>query len=495
MEAKDFQGGNMIVQHNIAAMNAGRMLLYTNKKKEKVIEKLSSGYRINRAADDAAGLSISEKMRRQIRGLAQAARNAQDGISMVQIADGAMAEVHDMLHRGTELSIKAANGTLTDEDRKYIQQEIEQLKDEIDCIAERTTFNERPILKGKGFPDAEIDSEVIITGNMPDWVAMGSTSNMNEEYVTQERYEITNPDGSTTTELVNIPHEAATIDFSSFTGAQDQLDELVGNGFYTTCCTCTNHYSIKFTMETTNTMETSGNHYIYNIGIGDVTDADELLKRIIQGTNNGYPRHHYTKMAADTANSKLIIYDDRSNSANPKDADPNQGHWKDWNNPQFGVVASGGYGKFGPGTAYSVDDAGKLEPLVSIALLVGADAEEAQFLKIDLPAISCMNVGVKTVDVSTIEGAKSAIKAFKKGIEYVSGERSRMGAYQNRLEHTINNLNNVVENTQAAESAIRDTDMAALMVMYSNNNILAQAGQAILAQTEQSNQGVLQLLQ
>lgn len=279
----------MIVQHNIAAMNAGRMLLITNKKKEKTIEKLSSGYRINRAADDAAGLSISEKMRRQIRGLTQAAQNAQDGISMVQIADGAMAEVHDMLHRGTELSIKAANETLTDEDRKYIQQEIEQLKDEIDCIAERTTFNERPILKGQGFPDAEINSEVIIMGKMPDWVTMGSIGHMNEEYVTREKYEITKPDGSTTIEQVNIPHEAATIDFSSFTGAQDQLEELAENGFYTTCCTCTNHYSIKFTMETSNTMETSGSHYIYNIGIGDVTNADELIERIIQGTDNGYP--------------------------------------------------------------------------------------------------------------------------------------------------------------------------------------------------------------
>jgi len=485
----------MIVQHNIAAMNAGRMLLITNKKKEKTIEKLSSGYRINRAADDAAGLSISEKMRRQIRGLTQAAQNAQDGISMVQIADGAMAEVHEMLHRGTELSIKAANETLADEDRKYIQQEIEQLKDEIDCIAERTTFNERPILKGQGFPDAEINSEVIITGKMPDWVTMGSIGHMNEEYVTREKYEITKPDGSTTIEQVNIPHEAATIDFSSFTGAQDQLEELAENGFYTTCCTCTNHYSIKFTMEASNTIETSGSHYIYNIGIGDVTNADELIERIIQGTDNGYPMQHYTKLAADKLRHRLIVYDDRSNTANPKDADPNQGKWTDWNNPYFDITASGGYGKFGPGTAYSVDDAGKLEKLTSIALLVGADAKEAEFLKIDLPAISSMNVGIKTVDVSTINGALAAVKAFKKGIEYVSGERSRMGAYQNRLEHTVNNLNNVIENTQAAESAVRDTDMAALMVMYSNSNILAQAGQAILAQAAQDNQGVLQLLQ
>jgi len=485
----------MTIQHNLAAMNAGRMLWCTSKKKEKTIEKLSSGYRINRAADDAAGLSISEKMRRQIRGLTQAAQNAQDGISMVQIADGAMAEVHDMLHRGTELGIKAANETLTDEDRKYIQQEIEQLKDEIDCIAERTTFNEIPLLKGQGFPEAEITSEVIITGEMPDWVTMGSTGHMEEEYVTQEKYETINPDGSTTVEAVTITHEAATIDFSSFTGTQAQLDELAENGFYTTCCTCTNHYSIKFTMETTSKMETSGNHYIYHIGIGDVTDADELIERIVKGTNDGYPRGHYTKLAADTANHKLIIYDDRSNTTNPKAADQGQGKWADWSNPQFSVTASGEFGKFGPGTAYSVDDAGKLVAPASISLLVGADAEKAEFLKIDLPTISCLNVGIKRVDVSTTEGARAAITAFKKGIEYVSGERSRMGAYQNRLEHTVNNLKNVVENTQAAESAVRDTDMAALMVLYSNSNILAQAGQAVLAQASQNSQDVLRLLQ
>ena len=236
----------MVVQHNLAAMNANRMFLNNDRKKAKVTEKLSSGYRINRAADDAAGLAISEKMRRQIRGLTQASKNAQDGISMVQIADGAMAEVHEMLHRGTELSIKAANGTLTDEDRSYIQREIEQLKSEIDGIAERTNFNEIQVLKGKDFPIEEGTSNVIISGGMPSWVTLGSTSNMSEEYITKEKYRA---NGSATEDEVEITHEAATIDFSNFDGSQAKINELVGNGFYTTCCTCTNHYSIKFTAE------------------------------------------------------------------------------------------------------------------------------------------------------------------------------------------------------------------------------------------------------
>ena len=481
----------MVVQHNLAAMNANRMFLNNDRKKAKVTEKLSSGYRINRAADDAAGLAISEKMRRQIRGLTQAAKNAQDGISMVQIADGAMAEVHEMLHRGTELSIKAANGTLTDEDRSYIQREIEQLKSEIDGIAERTNFNEIQVLKGKDFPIEEGTSNVIISGGMPSWVTLGSTSNMSETYITKEKYRKTDTNGIISEVELDIKHEAATIDFSGFDGTPAKINELVGNGFHTTCCTCTNHYSIKFTAKSTSDMEVSGQHYIYNIGIAGVNDAGELMNRIIQGTNNGNPRGHYTKITADSTNNKLIIYDDRSKEALPSEAVG--GNWVGWNNYySSNIKAHGEYGKFGPGAAYSVDDAGKLRNPATVALQIGAEA--GQHLGVELPSISCKTLGISGIDVSTISGADAGITAFKKAVAYVSGERSRMGAYQNRLEHTIKNLDNVVENTQAAESAIRDADMAKLMVEYSNSNIIAQAGQAMMAQANQSNQGVLQLL-
>lgn len=479
----------MVIQHNLAAMNANRMFLNNNRKRAKVTEKLSSGYRINRSADDAAGLAISEKMRRQIRGLTQASQNAQDGISMVQIADGALAEVHEMLHRGTELSIKAANGTLTDEDRSYIQLEIAQLKKEIDGIAERTTFNEIQVLRGVP-PKEEENGKIIIDGGMPDWVTLGSTTNMAEEYITEEEFEVANPDGTFSTVKVNIPHDAATIDFSGFTGDQSQIDALIGNGFYTTCCTCTNHYSIRFTAEATNSVEASGNHYIYNVGIDGVTNTDELLDRIIQGTEGGNPRNHYTKLVADKANQTLTIYDDRSNTANPQAAV--QGKWKNWDNPYFNTKAHGDYGKFGPGTVYSADDAKRYRKPVTIGLQIGAEA--GQHLGVDLPSISCKALGIAEIDVGTIVGANIGITAFKEAGAYVSSERSRMGAYQNRLEHTIRNLDNVVENTQAAESVIRDADMASLMVEYSNDNIIAQAGQAMIAQANQSNQGILSLL-
>lgn len=160
----------MVIQTNLLAMNANRMYTDNTRKQKKVSEKLSSGYRINRAADDAAGLAISEKMRRQIRGLSQAVLNVQDGISMVQIADGAMEEVHEMLHRGTELSIKAANGTLTDDERSYIQQEIEQIKEEIDAIHEKVNFNEIHVLRGKDIPLPQPGSQIIIAGGLPPWV-------------------------------------------------------------------------------------------------------------------------------------------------------------------------------------------------------------------------------------------------------------------------------------------------------------------------------------
>lgn len=503
----------MVIQHNLSAMNANRMYMCNSRQQVKLSERLSSGYRINRAADDAAGLAISEKMRRQIRGLSQAALNAQDGISMVQIADGAMAEVQDMLHRGTELSVKAANGTLQDEDRAYIQREIAQIKEEINAISDRTYFNGIWVLKGKDVPQPEGKTEVIIAGGLPAWVGLGSTTGiMSETYSTTQNYKTTttikDAGGTITSTSENdgtetIDHAAATLDFSKFTGTQQQLKELENNGFHTTCCTCTNHYSVKFTLGTTNSLEQSGSHYIYNVGIGDVKDADELLDRIVKALDNGNPRSHYTKITADKASKKLIIYDDRSKDPNPypskTSTDPGTGEsttestkWSGWGNPYFDTRPSGERGKFAPGTAYSKDDADKLAKTDLVILQVGT--EKGHEIGIELPSISTSSLKIQNVDLSTSSGAKQAIADFDKALRYVNEERSRMGAYQNRLEHTIANLNNVIENTQAAESAIRDTDMAEHMVAYANRNILAQAGMAMLSQANMKNEGVLALL-
>ncbi len=271
----------MVVQHNLTAMNSNRMLGITTSAQAKSTEKLSSGYKVNRAADDAAGLAISEKMRRQIKGLTQASANAQDGISCVQTAEGALAEVHDMLQRMNTLAVQASNDTMTSADRGYLDSEVQALISEIDRVASTTTFNEQNLLDG------------------------------------------------------------------SFTGK--------------------------------------------NLQVG---------------------------------------------------------------------------------------------------------AEAGQFIAISISAMSASGIGIDKVSISGASntGAQTAISTIKTALASVSKMRSDLGAVQNRLEHTIKNLDNVVENTTAAESQIRDTDMATEMVRYSNNQILAQAGTSMLAQANQSNQNVLSLL-
>ena len=302
----------MVVQHNLTAMNSNRMLGLTTATQAKSTEKLSSGYKVNRAADDAAGLAISEKMRRQIRGLTQASANAEDGISAVQTAEGALNEVQDMLQRMNELAVKGENGTLTSTDRSYIASEVSQLMSEIDRVKETTTFNEQSLLDGDFDVDLQVGAESTGDNKIKVKIKSMATSSL-----------------------------ATTLKTSQLT---------------------------KFTSVTS-----------------------------VASTFKAY--------GAKTSTSKL-----------------------------------------------------------------------AEVNKITASMFGDLNVWVK-----------SALKD-------VSQQRSDLGAIQNRLEHTINNLDNVVENTTSAESSIRDTDMATEMVRYSNNNILAQAGQAMLAQANQSNQGVLSLL-
>ena len=308
----------MVVQHNLTAMNSNRMLGITTKTQAKSTEKLSSGYKINRAADDAAGLSISEKMRRQVRGLTQASANAQDGISAVQTAEGALAEVQDMLQRINELAVKGENGTLTTQDRSYIGSEVSQLMNEIDRVKETTTFNEQKLLSGS-FTDKGLQ--------------VGAESSKNNKIMVT----------------------------------------------------------------------------IKNMGVASLGASIYASKKTLMGASTAL------------ASAKDVI-DKFKNFASKTSAQ-----------------------------------------------------------KVDANKLTASNFAGLNV------WAKAAIQA-------VSEQRSDLGAIQNRLEHTINNLDNVVENTTSAESAIRDTDMASEMVKYSNNNILAQAGQAMLAQSNQANQGVLSLL-
>jgi flagellin len=498
----------MVVQHNLSAMNSNRQLGITTGIQAKSSEKLSSGYKINRAADDAAGLAISEKMRRQIRGLTQASNNAQDGVSMVQIADGAMAEVHDMLQRGNELAVKAANDTLTTDDRSYIQAEIDRIKEEVDAINGKTTFNEIFVLRGKYYD--ETDTGYVIEGGLPDFVEIDTSSKaagyMTKTHTTSEPYTLKLTNGTEITGNVDVNHEATEITFPAGPLTNAQKQELIGTGFYVTCCTCDNHYSIAFT-DGKSGQESSGNHYIFNIDVSSITDGESLVDAILAQTGE-IPTGHYTHFIKDSSDpNKLITYDGRSNDKTMNQikediltakgvasADVLSLTYNNWRTlDQSTATASSVRGLVGEGVARSSSEQNKGGE--DIILQVGSETSSENQIIIELPYISSKTCSIDKVSVLSHESAKRAIESFKDGLQYVSQERSRMGAYQNRLEHTIKNLDNVVENTQAAESRIRDTDMASEMVRYSNNNILAQAGQSMLAQANQTNQGVLNLLQ
>lgn len=453
----------MVIQHNMLAFNSNRMFGITTAQQKKNTERLSSGYQINRAADDAAGLAISEKMRRQIRGLGQASKNCQDGISLVQVADGAMAEIDDMLHRGSELAIKAANGTLTAEDRTYIQSEIDGLVNEIEDISLRTTFNDMLVLRGAGASVTVSAGGAAVLGGLPSWIGLGAAGSSGSL--------------TDTVTLADGDHSATILDFSSFTGTDEQIEELTqpNSGFYSTCCTCTRHYSINFTNDPAGTVDShiSGNasnggvHEIYKVGIGGLTTGAEIAAAVARVVPT-----HFTQFI-DNGDGTLTVYDNRDIANNPT------------------AVPSGGMGILGPGVAYSADDAATDSP---VDIIIQAGSEAGQSIRIQLPAVSKNRLGIQHVDVTTQGGASNAITSFKDALSFVAGERSRMGAYQNRLEHTIKNLDNIVENTTSAESRIRDTDMAETMVRYANDNILAQAGASVLAQSNQASSSVMTLL-
>lgn len=532
----------MRIQHNITAMNANRQLNITGGTLAKSARNLSSGYKINMAADDAAGLSISEKMRKQIRGLTKASENSEDGISMVQVADGAMAEVHDMIDRCIELSIKAANGTNSESDRGKIQEEIDQIIKEIDTIQERTKFNEIYVLKGESaYLQKPVATEIVNQGSLPTWVVSPSTdpknvvngkSIMAEEYAKTYQYKkstttvtsTTSPSGfvtKVTTVPVTVTHAAASLDFSAMTAANKS--DLIGMGFNMTCCTCYNYYSVEFTDGDDVEEDTTFGAYIYRIGIDNINNGEDLVKKIVEVTK-GNPANHYTNLEVDPNNSqKLWVYDHRGKNMAPSSiSSSGYSNWVDWKGIGAGYWnckpnAASGSGLFGTGVMRSrqiMKDDRRVDNPNQLALQVGS--ETGNFMCLKMAAISSYALGVDNIDVRggyiledkiiqdedgndrmvqvKVGGAEQAIKAFNKAKDYVSRERSRLGAYQNRLEHTVGNLDNVVENTTASESQIRDTDMAKEMVQYSNKNILLQAGQAMLSQANQSRQGILSLL-
>ena len=389
----------MVVQHNLQAMNANRMLGVTTNAQSKSAEKLSSGYRINRAADDAAGLTISEKMRKQIRGLSQASTNAEDGVSAVQTAEGALTEVHSMLQRMNELAVQSANGTNSESDREAIQDEIDQLTTEIDRVSETTKFNETYLLKGD---------------------STGST----DVYFNNSKYAIA--DG---TDLYDADGTQLTVDTLKTTLA-------AGGKVYTD--------------NAQTTLATKGTDYAYVTKFYDANGKELSAEEAVTGGE--------------------AVYGDKNGNVKLSDDGTD--------------LITNGYAR-----------SEKVNNSLVFNLHVGADSEASNKISVEIAEMSAAGLGVSGLKADTEDDATVAIDTIANAIAKVSSQRSALGAVQNRLEHTISNLDNVVENTTAAESRIRDTDMAEEMVEYSKNNILAQAGQSMLAQANQSTQGVLSLLQ
>ena len=461
----------MVVQHNMQAANANRMLNVTTSAQSKSTEKLSSGYRINRAADDAAGLTISEKMRKQIKGLDRASTNAEDGVSAVQTAEGALTEVHSMLQRMNELATQSANGTNSNTDRKAIQDEIDQLTTEIDRVSETTKFNETYLLKGDGAEkahnvnahDAGLDGVTLTDKGDKVDVTLKELKAGDKISIAGKNYTI-GAEAKDGQALVDGQAKAGqTITVNGTTYTYDANKEWTdGNG-----------KQVKI-----GTGATDGKIII---GEGDVVSNGTKTLTVMKGVADGIDDNDSTVITAKKAyqlETAEILKASNIGTDTVATADKNAGALDDATNTFTLTKGKVNY-----------NDA------LSFNLHVGADADMTNKITVNIDSMNSAGLGVKGIKADTEQDATYAIDAIADAISTVSSQRSALGAVQNRLEHTINNLDNVVENTTSAESRIRDTDMAEEMVNYSKNNILAQAGQSMLAQANQSNQGVLSLLQ
>ena len=448
----------MVVQHNMQAANANRMLNVTTSAQSKSTEKLSSGYKINRAADDAAGLTISEKMRKQIKGLDRASTNAEDGVSAVQTAEGALTEVHSMLQRMNELATQSANGTNSNTDRKAIQDEIDQLTTEIDRVSETTKFNETYLLKGDGAEKAH---------------------NVNAHDAGLDGVTLTDKGNTVEVTLKEL-------------NAGDKIS-IAGKN-YTIGATVDQAKKLYDGIAKGNKITVNGTTY----ELADATDAakGQISKADLDGLIDKGTTVEYGNKKAYVINDKATTGIDDNDSSVVTAA-------KAYELESAEIVKASSIGTDTKATAGTLTNntftltKGKVNynDALSFNLHVGADADMTNKITVNIDSMNSAGLGVKGIKADTEQDATYAIDAIADAISTVSSQRSSLGAVQNRLEHTINNLDNVVENTTSAESRIRDTDMAEEMVNYSKNNILAQAGQSMLAQANQSNQGVLSLLQ
>ena len=615
----------MVIMHNIAAMNANRILGVTSSKNAKKAEKLSSGYRINRSADDAAGLAISEKMRRQIRGLSRASLNAQDGISLVQSAEGALNEMHAMVHRGNELAVKAANGTLSDDDRALVDEELQQLKQALNESANNTVFNEiklfpangeSPKTKVENLGHYEIEYQLINgsftvarseQGVQPAAEGSDATNSVLADKIATELVpnavkqimdtfpSLKNAMGSDTINMTldisNIDGPWGTLAYAqcSFYGTGDPFSFLIkvdksdfddadaqGTGPRAEMLESTiAHELMHSVMQYTLTDEMTGrageefpDWFVegaaqlsgggYTTGWNDtltdlienLSDANddskdaEIADYLDNYTMAGRPYGHgylgsayvgylasgqtdvtadniaagIDKIFTDIFNGKgfeQALYDNTGLSSSALESMFASGDEDlvdfvrtlsyNTGDGAGSVVASdlsaggtnivGDSATSGPFTVTDIKESndGRADGVTGISLQVGAEGDV--FINVKLFQMNVQALGLDATHVRTADAAASAITDFTNAIGYISNVRGYYGAVQNRLEHTIASLDNVVENTTAAESVIRDTDMAKTMMEFSASNILQQSAQAMLTQANRQPESILQLLQ
>ena len=492
----------MVVQHNLQAMNANRMLNITTGSQSKSAEKLSSGYRINRAADDAAGLSISEKMRKQIRGLDQASTNAEDGVSAVQTAEGALTEVHSMLQRMNELAVQASNGTNSQTDRDAIQSEIDQLTTEIDRVAETTKFNETYLLKGDAdgatkkmyleAHDAGLKGKLTDNGDGTASFVMDSLEAGDSVTIGGKSYTIGGSADDVKAMLgtkgadIATNHNDVTVNGTTYKWYDAIAAGTTGAGYMGTA---EGWYSVDpktLDNKTAATTAEIANVDAFATKKGTISVGSKSLY-VMDADANGVDKSDSSiislKKAYELASKELL----KANQIGDTEGNAKVGVDK----TDTAVDLTNGTGTFKIKLAQT-----EVAEKLNFNLHVGSDADMTNKINVNIETMNSSYLGIKGLNVSDDTGVSAtyAVDAIADALQKVSDQRSSLGAVQNRLEHTIANLDNVVENTTSAESRIRDVDMAEEMVEYSKNNILAQAGQSMLAQANQATQGVLSLL-
>lgn len=454
----------MITHSNLKGLNTLNKLTATQRNAAKNIEKLSSGLRINSAADDAAGLTISEKMRAQIKGLQKAQRNIQDGISLVQTAEGAMGEMHSILQRVRELSVQSANDSHVDEDRTFIQMEVNELLKEMEAITERTEYNQMTLLAGK------INKDGKVAQGLSDLVGNITKNGINDVY---------EKDGK--------EYASAVIDFSNL-GTADDIAQLVGEGFHYTCATCSKAYSVKFVEGNPDTSRLNDYNPVMEVDITGIANGEDLVKSILE-TAYGQPDFvydpespedlkipdtatefvkHYSQLAADGA--KIYLYDYRSEFAGNT------------------FPTSDGHGTFKPIVYNDVKED------LFLPLKIQNGSNQGDHLELRIPNVSLEQLSIEDLLVTTQIEANLSIVRVDAAINKLSFARATLGTYQNRLDHSFNNVTNYDELLSSAESRIRDADIAKELMMQTKNDILTQSAQLLLAEANQRQQDLLNII-